>query len=63
MYQQYSALYDTDNQLFIPSTVTLRGHTKKLFKQHTNSYTRSKFLVIMTGIHYPNDSSSVAKWI
>ena len=44
LYQMLKGAYDIDNQLFIPSTVTItRGHTKKLFKQHTNSYTRSKF--------------------
>ena len=44
LYQILKGAYDIDNQLFIPSTVTItRGHTKKFFKQHTNSYTRSKF--------------------
>ena len=44
LYQILKGAYDIDNQLFIPSTITItRGHTKKLFKQHTNSYTRSKF--------------------
>jgi len=39
--------YDIDNHLFIPSlsntTTTTRGHTMKLFKQHTNSYSRFNF--------------------
>ena len=40
LYQILKGAYDIDNQLFISSTVTItRGHTKKLFKQHTNSYT------------------------
>ena len=42
----YATAYDIDNQLFIPSTVTTtRSHTKKSFKQHTNSYTRSKLML------------------
>ena len=33
LYQMLKGAYDIDNQLFIPSTVTItRGHTKKLFK-------------------------------
>ena len=44
LYQILKGAHDIDNQLFIPSTVTtIRGHTRKLFKQHTNSYMRSKF--------------------
>ena len=44
LYQTLKGAYDIDNQFFTPSTfTTTRGHTKKLFKHHVNSYTRSKF--------------------
>ena len=44
LYQILKGAYDIDNQFFTPSTfTTTRGHTKKLFKHHVNSYTRSKF--------------------
>ena len=44
LYQILKGSYDIENHLFTPSTSTVtRGHTRKLFKHHTNSYTRSNF--------------------
>ena len=68
MYQILKDAYDINNQLFTPSTLTAtRGHTKKLFKHHTNSYTRSKIFsnrVINEWNPLPQfiDSSSVNKF-
>ena len=40
LYQILKGACDIDNQFFTPSTfTTMRGHTKKLFKHHVNSYT------------------------
>ena len=68
MYQILKDAYDINNQLFTSSTLTAtRGHTKKLFKHHTNSYTRSKIFsnrVINEWNPLPQfiDSSSVNKF-
>ena len=44
LYQILKGSYDIENHLFTPSTSTVtRGRTRKLFKHHTNSYTRSNF--------------------
>ena len=46
LYQILKSYYDIDNHLFTPSpsTTTARDHTMKLFKQHTNSYSRFNFI-------------------
>ena len=43
LYQILRGNYDIDNHLFTPYTATTEGYTKKLFKHHTNSCTRSNF--------------------
>ena len=43
LYQILKGTYDIHYQLFTPSNLITRGHTKKLFKYHTNSYVRSNF--------------------
>ena len=59
-YQILKGAYDIDHQLFTPSTcTTTRGHTKKLFKYHVNSHTRSKFF----GNRVINDWNSLPQFI
>ena len=44
LYQLLKGTYDINNIFFtLSNSTTTRGHTKKLFKHRTNSYTRSNF--------------------
>ena len=43
MWQYIKGTYDINNIFFTLSNSTTRGHTKKLFRHRTNSFTRSNF--------------------